>query len=196
MRILSEWLADDAKNGLTAILFIDLDRFKEVNDALGHTIGDELIKRVARRIKKLALLTNDGRSGGDEFYWPYLLTSREHILTLADQLLQALGAHFYVDEYELFISASIGIAFAEDADNNPEYLIRNADTALYQAKDNGRNTYHIYSQAVHRDLAKKLEMVKQLRHAVEQEALEVYYQPKVELLGHRITGLEALVRWV
>ena len=80
-------------------------------------------------------------------------------------------------------------------DNNPEYLIRNADTALYQAKDNGRNTYHIYSQAVHRDLA-KLEMVKQLRHAVEQEALEVYYQPKVELLGHRITGLEALVRWV
>ena len=198
MRILSEWLADDAKNGLTAILFIDLDRFKEVNDALGHTVGDELIKRVARRIKKLA--PNEAvlaRSGGDEFLLavPHS-TSREHILTLADQLLQALDAHFYVDEYELFISASIGIAFAEDADNNPEYLIRNADTALYQAKDNGRNTYHIYSQAVHRDLAKKLEMVKQLRHAVEQEALEVYYQPKVELLGHRITGLEALVRWV
>ena len=198
MRILSEWLADDAKNGLTAILFIDLDRFKEVNDALGHTVGDELIKRVARRIKKLAPKEAVlARSGGDEFLLavPHS-TSREHILTLADQLLQALDAHFYVDEYELFISASIGIAFAEDADNNPEYLIRNADTALYQAKDNGRNTYHIYSQAVHRDLAKKLEMVKQLRHAVEQEALEVYYQPKVELLGHRITGLEALVRWV
>ena len=113
MRILSEWLADDAKNGLTAILFIDLDRFKEVNDALGHTVGDELIKRVARRIKKLA--PNEAvlaRSGGDEFLAVPHSTSREHILTLADQLLQALDAHFYVDEYELFISASIGIAFA------------------------------------------------------------------------------------
>ena len=198
MRILTEWLNDPSENGLTAILFVDLDRFKEVNDALGHTVGDELIKRVARRIKKLA--PKDAvlaRSGGDEFLLALPRSSaREHILTLAEQMLQALDAHFYVDEYELFISASIGIAFAEDADNNPEYLIRNADTALYQAKDNGRNTYHIYSQAVHRDLAKKLEMVKQLRHAVEQESLEVYYQPKVELLGHRIIGLAALVRWV
>ncbi|OIM99893.1 hypothetical protein BFR57_04890 [Idiomarina sp. MD25a] len=198
MRILTEWLNDPSENGLTAILFVDLDRFKEVNDALGHTVGDELIKRVARRIKKLA--PKDAvlaRSGGDEFLLALpRSSSREQVLTLAEQMLQALDAHFYVDEYELFISASIGIAFAEDADNNPEYLIRNADTALYQAKDNGRNTYHIYSQAVHRDLAKKLEMVKQLRHAVEQESLEVYYQPKVELLGHRIIGLEALVRWV
>ncbi|PYE35417.1 diguanylate cyclase (GGDEF)-like protein [Idiomarina fontislapidosi] len=198
MRILSEWLNDEAENGLTTILFIDLDRFKEVNDALGHTVGDELIKRVARRIKKLAPKDSVlARSGGDEFLLALPRSpSRKQVLTLTEQMLQALDAHFYVDEYELFISASIGIAFAEDADNNPEYLIRNADTALYQAKDKGRNTYHIYSQAVHRDLAKKLEMVKQLRHAVEQESLEVYYQPKVELLGHRIIGLEALVRWV
>ncbi|PHQ77635.1 MAG: hypothetical protein COB75_02275 [Idiomarina sp.] len=137
------------------------------------------------------------RSGGDEFLLAILKPdNRQQVIDLTQQLLKALDSHFFVDDYELFISASIGIAFANDADFNAEYLIRNADTALYQAKDNGRNTYHLYNKAVHRDLAKKLELVKQLRYAVENESLVVYYQPKVELLSHRIVGLEALVRWV
>lgn len=198
MRILNEQLSDPQKRTNSAILFIDLDRFKEVNDALGHTVGDELLRRVARRISKLAPKNSRlARSGGDEFLLAILAPdNRQQILTLTQQLLSALDSHFFVDDYELFISASIGIAFAEDADFNAEYLIRNADTALYQAKDNGRNTYHVYNKAVHRDLAKKLELVKQLRYAVENESLVVYYQPKVELLSHRIVGLEALVRWI
>lgn len=198
MRILGERLADQAGSADTAILFIDLDRFKEVNDALGHTVGDELLRRVARRISKLAPKGSRlARSGGDEFLLAVMQPdNRQQIQTLTEQLLKALDSHFFVDDYELFISASIGIAYADDADFNAEYLIRNADTALYQAKDNGRNTFHLYNKAVHRDLAKKLELVKQLRYAVENERLEVYYQPKVELLSHRIVGMEALVRWI
>lgn len=198
MRILDEHLQDKQRSANTAILFIDLDRFKEVNDALGHTVGDELLRRVARRISKLAPNSSRlARSGGDEFLLAVMQPdSRDQVHQLTEQLLKALDSHFFVDDYELFISASIGIAFAEDADFNAEFLIRNADTALYQAKDNGRNTYHLYNTAVHRDLAKKLELVKQLRYAVENEKLVVYYQPKVELLSHRIVGMEALVRWI
>jgi diguanylate cyclase (GGDEF)-like protein len=198
IRILNEQLKNTELSANSAILFIDLDRFKEVNDALGHTVGDELLRRVARRISKLAPKNSRlARSGGDEFLLAILKPdNRQQVIDLTQQLLKALDSHFFVDDYELFISASIGIAFANDADFNAEYLIRNADTALYQAKDNGRNTYHLYNKAVHRDLAKKLELVKQLRYAVENESLVVYYQPKVELLSHRIVGLEALVRWV
>lgn len=198
MRILMEHLRDQETSKHTAILFIDLDRFKEVNDALGHTVGDELLRRVARRISKLAPANSRlARSGGDEFLLAVLTPqSTQAVIQLTQQLIKALDSHFFVDDYELFISASIGIAFAEDADFNAEYLIRNADTALYQAKDNGRNTFHLYNKAVHRDLARKLELVKQLRYAVENEKLAVYYQPKVELLSHRIVGVEALVRWI
>ncbi|MGM0524832.1 MAG: putative bifunctional diguanylate cyclase/phosphodiesterase [Pseudomonadota bacterium] len=198
MRILGEHLRDREKSTNTAILFIDLDRFKEVNDALGHTVGDELLRRVGRRVSKLApKYSRLARSGGDEFLLAvFEPDNRQTVLNLTQQLLTALDSHFFVDDYELFISASIGIAFADDADYNPEFLIRNADTALYQAKDNGRNTFHLYNTAVHRDLAKKLELVKQLRYAVENEKLAVYYQPKVELLSHRIVGMEVLVRWV
>ncbi|MFD2632601.1 putative bifunctional diguanylate cyclase/phosphodiesterase [Idiomarina piscisalsi] len=197
-RILGEWLEKgDAKNN-SALLFIDLDRFKEVNDALGHTVGDELLRRVARRINKLAPNSSQlARVGGDEFLLAIECTeSRQQVVTLAERLLQALDAHFFVDVYELFISASIGITFAEDADFNAEYFIRNADTALYQAKEQGRNTYKIYDKAIHKDLTKKLELVKRLRHAVNKQQLTVYYQPKVELSSRRITGFEALVRWV
>ncbi|ATZ72287.1 hypothetical protein CWC33_00585 [Idiomarina sp. X4] len=197
-RILGEWLERTDTRTNSALLFIDLDRFKEVNDALGHTVGDELLRRVARRINKLAPADSQlARVGGDEFLLAIESTeSREQVVTLAERLLQALDAHFFVDVYELFISASIGITFAEDADFNAEYFIRNADTALYQAKEQGRNTYKIYDKAIHKDLTKKLELVKRLRHAVNKQQLTVYYQPKVELSSRRITGFEALVRWV
>ncbi|WP_417438167.1 putative bifunctional diguanylate cyclase/phosphodiesterase [Idiomarina sp.] len=197
-RILGEWLETESPHKKAALLFIDLDRFKEVNDALGHTVGDELLRRVARRITKLAPKGSVlARAGGDEFLLAIAKPdSRESIIKLSEQMLQALDTHFFVDVYELFISASIGVTFADDADFNAEYFIRNADTALYQAKEHGRNTYKVYDKAIHRDLTKKLELVKRLRHAVSKQQLTVYYQPKVELGSRRISGLEALVRWV
>ena len=197
-RILGEWLETESPHKKAALLFIDLDRFKEVNDALGHTVGDELLRRVARRITKLAPKGSVlARAGGDEFLLAIAKPdSRESIIKLSEQMLQALDTHFFVDVYELFISASIGVTFADDADFNAEYFIRNADTALYQAKEHGRNTYKVYDKAIHRDLTKKLELVKRLRHAVSKQQLTVYYQPKVELGSRRISGLAALVRWV
>lgn len=197
-RQLTEWLESTSPHKKAALLFIDLDRFKEVNDALGHTVGDELLRRVARRINKLAPSSSIlARSGGDEFLLAIAEPqNRDSVIALAEQLLQALDTHFFVDVYELFISASIGITFADDADFNAEHFIRNADTALYQAKEHGRNTYKVYDKAIHRDLTKKLELVKRLRHAVSKKQLTLYYQPKIELSSRRITGLEALVRWV
>lgn len=199
MRFLTEKMpATEQHKTILAVIFIDLDRFKEVNDALGHTVGDELLKRVARRLQKIAPeSTFIARTGGDEFVLAAPDSESSHYVTeLAKQLLLALDTHFFVDAYELFISASIGIAFAEDADYSAENVVRNADTALYQAKEAGRNTYQIYSRAVHRDLTEKLELMKRLRHAVEQENLVVYYQPKIDLNSRRIIGAEALVRWV
>lgn len=185
-------------NGILAVCFIDLDRFKEVNDALGHTVGDDLLKRVARRLSKI--IPEQGylsRTGGDEFVLAIPnLSSREEVESLANQLLIALDTHFFVDAYEIFISGSIGIAFADDANYSAETLIRNADTALYRAKENGRNTYRIYSTDLHQDLTEKLELLKRLRHAIEHEKLTVYYQPKIDFNSRRIIGMEALVRWI
>lgn len=179
-------------------LFIDLDNFKEVNDALGHSIGDQLLKRVAARLSKLA---PDGaclaRMGGDEFV--LTISDVEHLSdleALARKVLNALDTHFYVDDYEMFISASIGVALSQPDIDTPESLIRNADTALYRAKESGRNTYHIYTDILHHELNDRMELMKRLRNAVEHNKLTVFYQPKVDMQSRRIIGAEALVRWV
>lgn len=199
MRFLEKYCSQSAiSDELLVVFFIDLDRFKEVNDALGHTVGDDLLKRVARRLSKI--IPEEGylaRTGGDEFVLaiPHM-EDREAVEGLANQLLIALDTHFFVDAYEIFISGSIGIAYANDAGFSAETLIRNADTALYRAKENGRNTFRIYTKDLHHDLTEKLEMLKRLRHAIEQEKLVVFYQPKIDFNSRRIIGMEALVRWI
>jgi len=199
MRFLENHCQQAKKNdALLSVFFIDLDSFKEVNDALGHTVGDDLLKRVARRLGKI--IPENGylaRTGGDEFLLAVPnFESKDAVEALANQLLIALDTHFFVDAYEIFISGSIGIAHACDADYDAETLVRNADTALYRAKENGRNTYRIYSKDLHQDLTEKLELLKRLRHAIEQNKLTVYYQPKIDFNSRRIIGLEALVRWI
>lgn len=178
-------------------LFIDLDNFKEVNDALGHSVGDQLLKRVATRLIKLAPSHAClARMGGDEYV---LAIANIHDVTeleqYATQVLKALDTHFYVDDYEIFISASIGVALSQPGLDTPESLIRNADTALYRAKESGRNSYHLYSEILHHELNERMELMKRLRHAVEHDKLRVFYQPKVDMQSRRIIGAEALVRW-
>ena len=179
-------------------LFIDLDNFKDVNDALGHSVGDELLKRVATRLLRLAPQNAClARMGGDEYV--LAIADIDTIQTLteyAEKVLSALDTHFYVDEYEIFISASIGVALSNPAVDTAESLIRNADTALYRAKESGRNSYHIYSEVLHDELSERMELMKRLRQAVEQHKLAVFYQPKVDMQSRRIIGAEALVRWV
>ncbi|WP_113907458.1 putative bifunctional diguanylate cyclase/phosphodiesterase [Aliidiomarina celeris] len=179
-------------------LMIDLDNFKEVNDALGHTLGDALLKRVAERLSRLqpesGLLA---RLGGDEFAMTLTeIHSISALESLATKVLDTLENPFVIDDYELFISASIGIAISQTPNDKAEDIMRNADTALYRAKDRGRATFHVYSHVLHDELNDRLELVKRLRAAIDNAQLSVYYQPKVDMTSRRIIGLEALVRWI
>ena len=179
-------------------LFVDLDNFKEVNDALGHSIGDQLLKRVATRLHKLAPPNAClARMGGDEYVLAIAnIAGIEELKGYATKILSALDTHFYVDDYEMFISASVGVALSQPSVDTPESLIRNADTALYRAKESGRNSYHVYSEILHRELNERMELMKRLRYAVEHQQLTVFYQPKVDMHSRRIIGAEALVRWI
>ncbi|RAJ93652.1 putative bifunctional diguanylate cyclase/phosphodiesterase [Aliidiomarina maris] len=179
-------------------LFIDLDNFKEVNDALGHSVGDQLLKRVATRLHRLAPANSClARMGGDEYVLALAnLPNQQSLIDFAEKVLTTLDTHFYVDDYEIFISASIGVALSKPGVDTPESLIRNADTALYRAKESGRNSYHMYSEILHHELNQRMELMKRLRHAVEHHKLTVFYQPKVDMHSRRIIGAEALVRWI
>src|SRR5690554_3138931 len=188
----------NAQQKLVDTLLIDLDNFKDVNDALGHTLGDELLKSVGARLKKLQPASGVlARLGGDEF--AMTVTDIESVVeleTLAQNVLDALKVHFTVEDYELFISASIGIAISQSDEDKADDILRNSDTALYRAKELGRSIYHVYSQVLHTELTERIELVKRLREAVNNEQLTVFYQPKIDMSSRRIVGLEALVRWI
>ncbi|MCC5854884.1 MAG: EAL domain-containing protein [Idiomarina sp.] len=179
-------------------LLIDLDNFKEVNDALGHSVGDSLLKAVADRLSRIQPKSGMlARMGGDEF--AMTMTDIQNIApleSLARKVLDSLEEHFYIDDYELFISASIGIAVSQSGCESGDDIMRNADTALYRAKERGRSIYHVYSQVLHQELNERMELVQRLRHAVEAGQLDVYYQPKVDMSSRKIVGVEALVRWI
>lgn len=199
MEQLQEFFTQAAHNNThVGALFIDLDNFKEVNDALGHSVGDQLLKRVATRLHRLAPSHAClARMGGDEYVLAIAnLTDMQTLIDYAERVLTTLDTHFYVDEYEIFISASIGVALSQPGIDSAENLIRNADTALYRAKESGPNSYHIYSEVLHYELNQRMELMKRLRHAVEHHKLTVFYQPKVDMQSRRIIGAEALVRWI
>jgi diguanylate cyclase (GGDEF)-like protein/PAS domain S-box-containing protein len=179
-----------------AILFLDLDGFKEVNDSLGHAAGDELLVQVADRLRRSA---PEGytvaRLGGDEF--AVIIESgsaREEAETLAARILADLDETFLVGGRELHVGAGIGIASADDA-GDIEQLQRNADLAMYKAKDAGGGLYAAYHPGMHDALVKRLQLAADLRVALERDELVLHYQPTVELRTGEITGFEALVRW-
>jgi diguanylate cyclase (GGDEF)-like protein/PAS domain S-box-containing protein len=180
-----------------AVLFLDLDRFKTINDTLGHAIGDELLKEVAQRLAD-TLRGRDrvARLGGDEF--AALLTdveSPEGAAVAARRILNALRAPFSIHGHELHTAASIGIGlFPRDGDD-AESLLQSADVALYHAKDQGRNTFRYYDSWINVSTRERLSLENDLRRALEREELTVYYQPQVHVPTSRIVGMEALLRW-
>ncbi len=181
----------------SAVLYIDLDHFKDVNDTLGHPVGDELIRNVTRRLSN-AMRTEDivARLGGDEFA---VLTSisADHavLLGIAERIIGTLSAPFAIDGHTIVIGASIGIATIDGSAGGAADVMRYADMALYRAKNEGRNRACIYDAAMDADLSKRKLIEQELREAIEKGELEVLYQPIVNASGEKVVGVEALARW-
>ena len=182
---------------LFAVLFLNLNRFKLVNDSLGNRIGDQLLQCFARRLQGCLRPTDTvARLGGDEF--AILLEGIEDVseaIRTADAINQTLTLPFYLDGCEVFMTLSIGIALNTTSNAQPEDLLRDADIAMYSAKAKGKTYYEVFDAAMHEVAIDRLQMETDLRRAIERQEFQVYYQPIVSLLTGRITGFEALLRW-
>ena len=179
------------------VLLLDLDRFKQVNDTLGHPAGDALLKQVAQRLERsIGAAGRVGRLGGDEFQ--VILPGRierDQLVIVAAQAIEALSQPYSIDGSRVTIGVSVGIAIAPDDGLTSEALIRNADLALYAAKDAGRGRFQFYSADLHSDAEERRQMEQDLRDAISSGGLELYYQPVVQTSTEQITGFEALLRW-
>ena len=180
-----------------AMLFLDLDNFKRVNDSLGHKVGDQLLLRVVERLR-ICIDDDDtiSRQGGDEFV---ILLSNAHDTTevsrIAQSILDTIAEPFEIGAQVLTTSFSIGISMYPNDGNDFDTLLKNADTALYHAKDNGRDTYHFFANTMNVDVLARMQLHSNLRNAVRNQEFLLHYQPQIELGTGRIIGAEALVRW-
>ena len=195
---LSQMLNEAERNKeKTAVLFLDLDDFKKVNDSLGHEVGDKLLIEAANRLQ-LALRKEDtvGRLGGDEFIVLLRgLTDNNNTINIAENLLKIFRDPFHIDGRELILTLSIGIAIYPENGDCASDLLRNADTAMYQAKGMGRNAYSFFTAEMNIIMTRRFEIEGQLHGALERNEFEVYYQPQLNVKDGAIIGAEALLRW-
>jgi diguanylate cyclase (GGDEF)-like protein len=181
-----------------AVLCLDLDHFKDVNDTLGHPVGDALLRAVTRRLQlETGGQSTIARLGGDEFAIVQTGAGEQprEAGLLAQRLVRALSAPFAIDEHHVVVGASIGIAVAPDDGDNADQLLKNADLALYRAKADGRSCFRFFEPEMHVQAQARRTMIIDLRRALEAEEFVLFYQPKVEMRTRRITGFEALLRW-
>jgi diguanylate cyclase (GGDEF)-like protein len=182
---------------LFAVLFLDLDRFKNINDSLGHTIGDQLLIAIARRVEGcLRPMDTVARLGGDEF--AILLDGLEdfsHAIHVAERVQDELMQPFNLKGHEVYTTASIGIALSTTGYDHPENILRDADIAMYRAKDNGKARYELFDTVMHTRAVALLKLENDLRRAIERQEFRVVYQPIISLQTDQLAGFEALVRW-
>jgi len=188
--------ARSSKHGC-ALLLIDLDHFKNINDSLGHNVGDEVLKAVAQRIQSLFdTEITVARLGGDEF--GLLVENCQQVVQAAgyaQRILDGFKTPFVLENQQLFISASVGISLFPSDASSAQQLLRNADSALFKAKSDGREAYALYTEELTAHAQQRVELASELRRAIEQHELRVFYQPIHSLQDSRIMGVEALVRW-
>ena len=184
-------------NGQVAVLFVDLDNFKFVNDSLGHALGDRMLIIQADRLNKsIRSADTVARYGGDEFVIVVSnLEKSEDAAVVARNIQQLISRPFTLDGHEFGITCSIGISIYPKDGQDVDSLLKNADAAMYRAKEQSRNTFQFYTSEMNERVVERLLLERHLRHALEMGQLEVFYQPQVELAGGRIIGVEALLRW-
>jgi diguanylate cyclase (GGDEF)-like protein/PAS domain S-box-containing protein len=180
-----------------AVMFLDLDRFKTVNDSLGHSVGDKLLREVSARLKSCMRASDTvSRLGGDEFVilMPNV-TDAEDVAVTARKVLDAVARPYNIDGYELVSTPSVGISVYPGDGADVETLLRNADAAMYHAKETGRNNYQFFTQDMNARALERLSLERSLRRALEREELRLHYQPQYGVSDGRMVGLEALIRW-
>ncbi len=210
MERLNQALSTAQRQGATlAMLFLDLDRFKRINDTLGHKVGDLLLQAVSERLKKclrstdtiargdpLASSDTVARLGGDEFIVTITDIARgEDAAKIARRVMEALNEPFKLEEHEVFVGASIGISLFPHDGKDADTLLKNADSAMYHAKDAGRGTYQFYNKSMNEAALQRLAMENSLRRALERQEFLLHFQPQIDVVTGRIIGAEALVRW-
>ena len=180
------------------VLFLDLDNFKMINDSLGHPIGDLVLQGVASRLKQCCRSGDTiARFGGDEFMilLSELQESSHHLLDVVQRILQIFSSSFWVKTHEITLTASIGVTVYPPDGEDGATLIKNAELAMYRAKEHGRNTYMLYTKAMYALAVERMELETSLRKALKNYEFKVYYQPQVNIKTGTISGTEALVRW-
>ncbi|MGM0805649.1 MAG: EAL domain-containing protein [Bacillota bacterium] len=188
-------LADETKQTI-GIMFIDLDRFKYINDTLGHAVGDQLLIEIAKRIQA-CVGKNDTvcRQGGDEFIVLIPNTTADEVSKIAQQIVDLFSSSVMVNEQELFVTPSIGIAMYPGDGRDIETLIKNADTAMYRVKEQGKNNFQFYTPEMNEAVTKKMKLEIGLRKALERDEFKIVYQPQIDVETGGIIGVEALLRW-
>jgi len=180
-----------------AVLFIDLDHFKDINDSLGHPVGDRLLRVAARRLQR-CLRQGDSvaRLGGDEFVISLpALADCNDVLPIATKVLESLRRPYVVEQHELYVTGSIGISVYPSDGQEVEALMRAADTAMYAAKEKGRDNYQFFTPGLNEAAQRRLTIANRLHHALQREEFVLYYQPQVDLLSGHVSAAEALIRW-
>lgn len=186
----------DASKQIIGIMFIDLDRFKYINDTLGHAMGDRLLIEVAKRFEAcIGKGDTVSRQGGDEFIILWANTTTDEMIKKAQKIINLFTQSFLIQEHELFVTPSIGISLYPSDGADIDTLIKNADTAMYRVKELGKNNFQFYTHEMNEAVTKKMQMEIGLRKALERNEFKVYYQPQVDVNTGHVIGAEALLRW-